>query len=217
MPTYVGLEPAPLKASGRLYDRFAKRAFDIFCCIAAAPLILPLVGLLALMARLDGGPAFFTQDRVGRGGKSFRCYKLRTMVVDAEERLQEYLAANPAAKAEWDEKQKLIKDPRVNAFGRFIRKTSLDELPQLWNILRGDMSLVGPRPMMVDQKDLYTGEAYYMMRPGLTGYWQIGDRNGGSFIRRVSHDERYYEDMSLMTDVNVLVRTVGVIVRGTGC
>jgi lipopolysaccharide/colanic/teichoic acid biosynthesis glycosyltransferase len=139
------------------------------------------------------------------------------MVVGADDMLKAYLAENPEAAAEWAIDQKLKNDPRVTKIGQFIRKTSLDELPQLWNVLMGDMSLIGPRPMMPTQKDLYPGTAYYELRPGLSGYWQISDRNDCSFAKRAVFDTAYNNDLSLMTDLKVLVRTVGVVARGTGC
>lgn len=203
-------------SASRIYSRRLKRAFDVVACILSAPVILPIIAILALLAKRDGGPAFYSQERIGRNGRTFRCWKLRTMVVDAEKRLDDYLSANPVAAAEWSEKQKLEDDPRVTEFGRFARRFSLDELPQLWNVFIGDMSIVGPRPMMVEQGDLYSGRAYYQMRPGLTGYWQISDRSNGSFIGRVSHDERYYEEMSFRTDTMIVLRTVGVVFKATG-
>jgi len=202
--------------TGGIYRRSLKRAFDILAILAAAPFVLPVVLILALLARLDGGPAFYVQDRIGMAGRTFRLWKLRSMVVDAERRLEEYLAANPAARSEWNETQKLKNDPRITRVGRLLRKTSLDELPQLWNVFRGDMSLVGPRPMMPDQQDLYPGQAYYTLRPGLTGFWQISDRNQSSFAGRAVFDNQYAERLSLLTDVAVLLQTVRAVVRGTG-
>ena len=143
--------------------------------------------------------------------------KLRSMVFNAEERLREFLDQNPQASVMWERDQKLQDDPRVTAIGRFIRKTSLDELPQLWNVLIGDMSLVGPRPMMVNQQHLYPGSAYYALRPGITGFWQISVRNGSSFAARAGFDSAYLRKLSLKTDLAVLFKTVGVVLRGTGC
>ena len=138
------------------------------------------------------------------------------MVVDADARLAAHLAADPALRAEWDETQKLKRDPRITAVGRLLRKTSLDELPQLWNVLKGDMSLVGPRPMMPEQRALYPGRAYYQMRPGLTGPWQVSDRNAVSFAGRAEFDADYARRMSLATDLCILFLTVWVVLRGTG-
>lgn len=205
---------APRRAG--LYRSYFKRAFDILAVLLAAPFVLPVVLVMGLLVKRDGGPAFYFQDRVGRGGKVFRLWKLRSMVVDADQKLEAYLETDPVARAEWNEHQKLKKDPRITAVGRLIRKTSLDELPQLWNVLRGDMSLVGPRPMMPDQARLYPGRAYYRLRPGLTGFWQISDRNETSFAGRAAYDTQYARRLSLPTDVKVLFGTVLVVLRGTG-
>ena len=200
----------------RLYRFYFKRAFDLLAVLLAAPFVLPLVLLMGFLVTLDGGPAFYSQDRIGRRGKVFRIWKLRSMVVDADKHLEAYLAENPAARVEWNKHQKLKSDPRITAVGRLIRKTSLDELPQLWNVLRGDMSLVGPRPMMPGQAPLYPGRAYYRLRPGLTGLWQISDRNETSFAGRAAYDTQYARRLSLPTDLKVLLATVWVVVRGTG-
>lgn len=182
----------------------------------AAPAVLPVVALLALLVKRDGGPAFYCQDRIGRGGRHFRIWKLRTMVPDAEAALQAHLEANPESRAEWDATQKLKRDPRITAFGQALRKTSLDELPQLWNVLTGEMSLVGPRPMLPEQRDLYPGKAYFAMRPGITGLWQVSDRNASTFAARAEYDDRYFNAISLKTDVKILFSTIGVVLRGTG-
>jgi exopolysaccharide production protein ExoY len=199
-----------------LYRRFFKRAFDIAMVFALVLIVLPVVLVFGLLIRLDGGPALYSQARVGRKGRVFRCWKLRTMQVDAERRLAELIASDPQARAEWSNRQKLRNDPRITPIGRILRKTSLDELPQLWNVLRGDMSLVGPRPMMPDQATLYPGRAYYALRPGLTGFWQISDRNETSFAGRAAFDTEYSLRLSFLTDMMVLIATAWVVVRGTG-
>jgi exopolysaccharide production protein ExoY len=144
-------------------------------------------------------------------------WKLRSMVKNADQRLEAYLATNPEARAEWDSTQKLRDDPRVTLFGRIMRKTSLDELPQIWNVLKGDMSLVGPRPMMLEQQALYPGLAYYKLRPGITGNWQITDRNKTTFAARAEYDRDYAATVSLGADVGILAKTVRVVLNGTGC
>ena len=199
-----------------IYHRYLKRLLDIVVVLMAAPIVVPVVLVLAAVAALDGAPAFYVQDRVGQDGRLFRFWKLRSMVPDADRRLADYLAQNPAARAEWDETQKLKDDPRVTRLGGFMRKTSLDELPQLWNVLKGDMSLVGPRPMMPQQKALYPGPVYHRVRPGLTGFWQISDRNQSSFASRSHYDARYAERISLSTDILVILMTVRSVLRGTG-
>ncbi|MFN6978425.1 MAG: sugar transferase, partial [Gemmobacter sp.] len=119
--------------------------------------------------------------------------------------------------AEWDRTQKLRHDPRITPLGHLLRRSSLDELPQLWNVLTGDMSLIGPRPMMVDQKPLYPGRAYYALRPGISGPWQVSDRNATAFADRAGYDERYFRDLSLGTDLRLILATFGAVARGTGC
>lgn len=208
--------PVANDASGGFYARFGKRALDLALLAISAPVVAPLIALLALMARRDGGPAFYGQSRVGRGGRLFTCWKIRTMVPDADALLEGHLAADPAARAEWDERQKLSHDPRVTRFGKFLRATSLDELPQIWNIVTGEMSFVGPRPFTPDQTHLYHGRAYYRLRPGLTGFWQVGARNDVSFAARAIEDTRYGREMSLWVDVTTILRTVRVVMRGTG-
>lgn len=201
---------------GAAYRHLFKRAFDIILVLAALPaLIAVLLPLMALIA-LDGRSPIYVQKRIGRTGRVFRMFKLRSMVAGADRILEDYLDSNPEARAEWDRDQKLKSDPRITFFGRFIRKTSLDELPQLFNVLIGDMSIVGPRPMMVEQRDIYPGAAYYDMRPGITGYWQVSERNESSFAERADFDNRYFRDMSLGTDMSVLMATVAVVVKGTG-
>lgn len=143
-------------------------------------------------------------------------WKLRSMVPDAEAKLQAYLDACPKARREWDRSQKLRHDPRITAIGALIRKSSLDELPQLFNVLNGTMSLVGPRPMMLDQTPLYDGTAYYRLRPGITGLWQISARNESEFVARVRYDEVYDRCLSCRNDLGILARTVKVVLRGTG-
>ncbi len=199
------------------YQVFFKRALDVTLVLLSVPFILPFILFLALIIALTGNIPFYSQARVGRGGKSFRMWKLRTMVRNADEYLETYLEANPDARREWDSYQKLKDDPRVTSLGRILRKTSIDELPQLFNVLNGTMSLVGPRPMMPDQKQYYHGLAYYTLRPGITGPWQTSGRNYCStFQERVSYDNAYAREISLKTDLQFLVRTVGVVLRAKG-
>jgi lipopolysaccharide/colanic/teichoic acid biosynthesis glycosyltransferase len=189
---------------------------DVALVLLAFPIVLVLIPGLVLWIRRDGGPAFYCQKRVGRGGRVFRMWKLRSMVVDADQRLQELIERDPEARREWTELQKLKQDPRITPVGRLIRGTSLDELPQLWNVLIGDMSLVGPRPFLPAQAALYPGVAYYAVRPGLTGFWQLRERNGTSFSGRAIHDDEYCREMSLLTDLRILAATVSVVMRRTG-
>ncbi len=199
-----------------LYRNFFKRVFDVSAILLAAPVVVPLVIVSAALVAMDGGSPFYTQTRVGYHGKRFRMWKLRSMVCDADARMEDYLAANPDARVEWDTTQKLKADPRITPLGKVIRKCSLDELPQLWNVLVGDMSLVGPRPMMISQQQIYPGLAYYALRPGITGYWQTADRNRTTFEARAEFDDAYEAEVSLKTDLKVLIATVGVVVHATG-
>lgn len=199
-----------------VYRRLFKRALDVAAVVISAPIIVPLLFGLALGVRRDGGGAFYSQLRVGMDGRHFRMWKLRSMVSDADDRMADYLAANPQARAEWERTQKLQSDPRITTFGQFLRSSSLDELPQLWNVLCGEMSLVGPRPMMLNQQALYPGTAYYRLRPGITGFWQVGGRNGTTFEARAVFDEAYDAQLSLATDLGVLTRTIGVVMKCTG-
>lgn len=203
------------KAKG-LYRNFLKRSLDILLILITLPLTLPIVAVMALLVMRDGSSPFYWQDRVGRNGRTFRLMKIRTMVPDAKGMLAAHLATDADAREEWETTQKLKCDPRITRIGVVLRKTSLDELPQLWNVLRGDMALVGPRPMMPEQRRLYPGSAYYAMRPGITGPWQVSDRNEGTFAGRAKFDADYYKNLSFATDLSILLRTVAVVVRGTG-
>lgn len=223
LPIKDEAQPAPILAAPRStaraskYRSAGKRALDIAVVVMTSFFTVPVVAMFALAVLITGQNPFYVQKRVGLNGKTFRMYKLRTMLPNAEERLEKYLAQNPEARAEWDSKQKLLEDPRITPIGGWLRKTSMDELPQLFNVLNGTMSLVGPRPMMLDQKEQYLGTAYYRLRPGMTGLWQISDRNEGEFVGRVRFDEAYDRMVSLGTDLRILAQTVVVVIRGTGC
>lgn len=202
----------------KFYSQYAKRLLDLTLVLLSLPAVLPVVLLLALAVFVqDGRMPFYRQRRVGRGGRIFTMWKLRSMVCDAEARLQAHLAEDRASREEWNSKQKLSNDPRITSIGRVLRSTSLDELPQLLNVLTGDMSLVGPRPMLPEQKSLYSGEAYYTLRPGITGTWQISERNASSFSSRAVFDNDYAERLSLTTDISILGATCGVVLKRTGC
>lgn len=196
-----------------------KRLFDIVFASAALVVLSPVLGILALAVKLqDGGPAFFGHTRIGRHGVPFRCLKLRSMVLNADERLAALLAKDPVAAAEWEASRKLKVDPRVTALGRFLRKSSLDELPQLLNIIRGEMSIVGPRPVVEAELELY-GEAraaYLALRPGLTGPWQVSGRNDVSYQARVDHDVFYAANWSLPGDMLIVARTIPAVLRARG-
>lgn len=213
----IGLSPISLGTPKiGLYRNFFKRALDIVLVLIAAPLILMMILPFVLLISLSGGQPFYSQKRVGIDGKEFTMWKLRSMVPNAKEKLAAYLAANPNAKTEWEKDQKLKSDPRITPIGRIIRKASIDELPQFWNVLIGDMSIVGPRPIMVEQKEMYPCTSYYALRPGITGYWQISERNETSFTERAPFDAQYFRELSFSTDLSVMMKTFSVVVRATG-
>ena len=220
--SYIGADVVENRARGAVmlrqgaYRNCIKRILDVLFVLLSVPVTLPLIGIIMLIAACEGVSPFYTQLRVGRGGRSFKLLKIRTMVLDADALLAAHLAENPEARAEWEQTQKLKNDPRITRIGKFLRKSSLDELPQFWNVLRGEMSLIGPRPMMLEQKPLYPGVAYYRLRPGITGSWQVSDRNESSFAARAKFDTDYDSTLSFMTDLDIFVRTLGVVLRCTG-
>jgi len=196
-----------------------KLIIDTIGSLVTILLFLPFLLLISALVKLDSsGPVFFTQPRVGVSGKVIRIFKFRTMMLNADQALDEYLKANPKAQAEWEETQKLCDDPRVTRLGKFLRKFSIDEIPQLINVLLGDMSLVGPRPIMVNQKILY-GEGlaiYQSVRPGLTGLWQASGRNNTTFKERVRFDMYYVRHWSVWLDIYILFRTAWVVLTRNG-
>ncbi len=200
------------------YARLWKRVFDVAFCVALLPVLLPICAALMLLVRLDGGPGVFGHTRVGRGGRSFKCYKFRTMIPDNAQILQDYLDANPDARKEWEEQRKLTNDPRITRIGNVLRKTSLDELPQIWNVLRGEMSLVGPRPVPADELERYGlfKSSYMSVSPGMTGIWQVHGRNTVSYTDRVRMDTTYSQSFGFLPDVWLILQTVLVLFKVTG-
>jgi Undecaprenyl-phosphate galactose phosphotransferase WbaP len=192
--------------------RLTKRIMDLVLTCVGGVLVLPLVALIAVVVKCSSpGPVLYWQERVGFGGRTFRAWKFRSMVVNAEAELEKYLKQDPRRCEEWDRFQKLRNDPRVTKVGRFLRMTSLDELPQLWNVLRNEMSLVGPRPMMPSQiKDYPTFHLYVRLVPGITGLWQINGRNFTTFVQRSEFDAEYIRNWSPWLDLCVLARTIKV-------
>src|SRR5438132_3290861 len=194
--------------------RPAKRALDISLALVCGLLTIPLLfAIVVLIVLASPGRVIFAQTRVGLGGRPFKLWKFRTMVRNAEGRLAEYLTAHPELREEWNQTQKLRNDPRVTRVGRLLRKTSLDELPQLWNVLRGDMSLVGPRPIVSDEISRY-GENFFLytrVRPGFAGLWQVSGRNDTSYTQRVALDSYYVRHWSLWLDFSILARTVPLV------
>jgi len=195
------------------------RAFDIVIALAVILFTAPLLIMLALGVKLhDGGPALFGHERIGLGGRTFRCMKFRSMVVDAEARLAALLATDPQARADWAKDFKLKRDPRITPLGDFLRRSSLDELPQLFNVLRGDMSIVGPRPIVRSEVVRYGArfESYCVVRPGITGLWQVSGRNDTSYRRRVAMDAVYARSKCLSWDVKILLLTVPAVFLAKG-
>ena len=199
------------------YRSRGKRVMDAALVLATLPLSLPIIAICALALWFEGGMPFYRQYRLGKGGRTFSILKLRTMVRDADQRLDDYLQNDPALRHEWETTQKLKNDPRITRVGGFLRTTSLDELPQLWNVLKGEMSLVGPRPMLPEQLPLYGDpSAYFAQVPGITGIWQVSARNENHFAYRAQIDAVYFDKMDFTQDLSLLFRTVGVVVRRTG-
>ncbi|MAY85462.1 MAG: sugar transferase [Pseudooceanicola sp.] len=213
----VGRFTVPTEERTQLYRNAGKRSLDIALVLLSAPIVLPVILMLAALVALDGHNPFYLQNRVGKNGRVFKIFKLRSMVPNAKASLKDILAKNSDARAEWEANQKLRHDPRITRLGRIIRNTSLDELPQLLNVLKGDMSLIGPRPMMIEQIPLYPDNCYYAMRPGISGLWQVTDRNASTFAERATYDAEYHRRLSLWLDITILARTFGVVMRGTGC
>ena len=196
-----------------------KRAIDIVLAALALIFLLPVMALIALILFLqDGWPIFFSHRRIGLHGREFWCLKFRTMKRDAEQRLADLLQNCEAARQEWETTQKLKNDPRITLFGSFLRRSSLDELPQLINVLRGEMSLVGPRPIVSAEIPRYADAfAHYVtLRPGLTGLWQISGRSDTSYSERVRLDMLYAKTGTLRTDLIILIKTVAVVMLGRG-
>jgi undecaprenyl-phosphate galactose phosphotransferase len=196
-----------------------KRIFDAAVSALLLVLLLPMFVILSLAIAADGGPICFAHERVGRHGRRFKCLKFRTMVPDAASVLERVLAANPEARREWVTSRKLREDPRTTRLGAYLRVMSLDELPQLINVLRGEMSLVGPRPVVREElSNLYKSDhSYYLLvRPGITGLWQISGRNNIGYERRVHLDAWYVRNWSLWNDITILAKTLPCVIAGRG-
>ena len=202
------------------YNRLIKRTFDIVVSLLLLPVLVPLISVLGALIKLESaGPVFYRHTRVGRGGRSFGIYKFRSMYRDSKERLERILATDPDAKREWESSFKLKSDPRITPFGAFLRRTSLDELPQILNVLKGDMSLVGPRPVVEEEITKYYKEYsdyYELVRPGITGLWQVSGRNDVDYVDRVRLDSWYVLNWSVWLDTLMLFKTVRVVLNKEG-
>ena len=201
------------------YNRAIKRIFDIVLCFLGLVVVIPVMAVIAILIRLDSpGPVFFSHRRIGQGGREFSCYKFRTMIPDAEKVLKTYLKAHPDVRSEWECDFKLKHDPRVTSIGAFLRKTSLDELPQVWNVIKGDMSLVGPRPIISAEIPKY-GEYFAdfcLVPPGITGMWQVNGRSDTTYEERVQMDTWYVRNWSVWIDIIYLLKTVTVVLARKG-
>ncbi len=202
----------------KVTSRFLKRTFDIVGSSLIIALLSPILITLTCLVMRDGGKAIYGHERIGRDGRKFKCLKFRSMVLNSKEVLANLLANDPEAQAEWDKDFKLKNDPRVTKIGAFIRKTSLDELPQLWNVLKGEMSLVGPRPVIDEELERYAEnvEYYLLAKPGMTGLWQVSGRNDVDYDTRVYFDAWYVKNWSLWNDIAILFKTVNVVLKRDG-
>ncbi|MGF6612840.1 Undecaprenyl-phosphate galactose phosphotransferase WbaP [Paraburkholderia sp. WSM4175] len=203
---------------GARWDDAVKRTMDICGASVLLILLFPVLLIIAMAVMSDHGNAVYGHPRIGRGGRTFKCLKFRSMVKNSDEVLAKLLATDAQARAEWDRDFKLKNDIRVTPVGRILRKTSLDELPQLWNVLRGDMSLVGPRPIVQKELVRYGRDVrYYLaLKPGMTGLWQVSGRNDVDYPTRVSLDVKYAMNRSLTFDLSILLRTVKVVLAKDG-
>ncbi|MFV1599100.1 MULTISPECIES: sugar transferase [unclassified Phaeobacter] len=201
-----------------IYARIGKRLLDMSLALALLPALAPVIALLWLISRRDGGPGFFGHTRIGKDGIPFTCWKIRTMIHGAEDILSEHLKSDAQAASEWARDRKLSRDPRVTGFGLFLRRSSLDELPQIWNVLRGDMSFVGPRPIVRCELHRYgpAASAYLSQRPGITGLWQVSGRNDVSYADRVSFDVDYLKRRTFGFDIKLILLTGRSVIARTG-
>lgn len=215
---YLAMAPMAPRERRSMADGVVSLMSRLMALILLIVLCPVFLAVAAAIAFSDGAPVFFGHYRVGRHGKLFRCWKFRTMARDADERLERLLQADPQARQEWEESRKLTSDPRVTSLGQFLRKSSLDELPQLFNVLCGQMVFVGPRPITCEELHRYGDERWYYLSvlPGITGLWQVSGRNQLSYAERIQMDRRYVESRSLLTDLHIMTRTVAVVLRRDG-
>lgn len=199
-------------------ERFLKEVMDRAGALVALVLFSPLFLILAYKIKQDGGPAFYGHTRVGKDGKPFKCWKFRSMVMNSQEILKDLLEKDPAARKEYEETFKLKNDPRITKVGAFLRKSSLDEIPQLFNVLCGEMSLVGPRPVVDAERSYYADQFshYTSVKPGITGLWQISGRSDTSYPLRVQLDTTYVKEWSLMNDIVIIFKTIHVVLTRKG-
>ena len=198
---------------------FWKRFIDFFLLLISSPITLPLVAIVALAIKISSpGPVFYGHKRTGKDGREFKCWKFRSMVIDADKQLEKILAENPAMRAEWEKDRKFTNDPRVTKIGKFLRKTSIDEIPQFFNVLTGEMSFIGPRPVTEPELKKYGSKAEFILsvQPGLSGMWQISGRSDTGYEERVTLDSYYIQNWSVWLDIWIIIKTVYVVLRGKG-
>ncbi len=215
----ASLDSLSTLATRKMYYFKIKYVLDLILVIPALVALSPaMLFVMYLIKKHDGGSPLFVQTRIGLDGREFNCYKFRTMVVDAQQRLEEVLESDPLAAAEWEKDQKLKNDPRITKVGQFLRKTSLDELPQLWNILKGEMSLVGPRPIVDNEITKYGPffKYYKSVKPGVSGLWQINGRNNTTYDERVQYDVTYAKTYSFINDTKILLKTLPAVLFSKG-
>ncbi|HBT5681232.1 TPA: exopolysaccharide biosynthesis polyprenyl glycosylphosphotransferase, partial [Klebsiella pneumoniae] len=202
----------------KLSSRILKRLFDIIGAVAIITVLSPLLLYISRKVKKDGGPAIYGHERIGKNGQVFKCLKFRSMVINSKEVLEDLLANDEAAKNEWNATFKLKNDPRITKIGGFLRRTSLDELPQLFNVLRGEMSLVGPRPIIKAELERYNDEVdYYLLsKPGMTGLWQVSGRSDVDYETRVYLDAWYVKNWSMWNDIAILFKTISVVLKKDG-
>ncbi|MDX2237312.1 MAG: sugar transferase [Hyphomonadaceae bacterium] len=210
---------ARLVQTARRANGWVKRSFDVVASALGLLFVSPVLLTIAILIKLqDGGPVFYGHTRIGRNGRRFTCWKLRSMRMNAAQMLEEHLKADPVAAQEWAATRKLANDPRITKLGEFLRKSSLDELPQLWNVLKGEMSLVGPRPVTREELDMYGKQRrfYLLVRPGITGLWQVSGRSRATYDRRIELDRQYLEAWSFLRDIEILLLTIPAVLSRDG-
>lgn len=198
---------------------FVKRSMDLLLLLLSSPIVIPLVIVISIVVKITSpGPVFYGHKRIGKNGKEFKCWKFRSMVIDADKQLEKILAENPEMKAEWEKDRKFTNDPRVTKIGKFLRRTSIDEIPQLFNILTGEMSFIGPRPVTSPELTKYGSKSDYILsvKPGLSGMWQISGRSDTGYEERITLDSYYIQNWSFWLDIWILIKTIYVVIKGKG-
>ena len=201
------------------FSLFIKRCVDIFLLLISSPVTIPLVLIVSILVKCTSkGPVFYGHKRIGRNGKEFKCWKFRSMAIDADKQLEKILAENPKMREEWERDRKFTDDPRVTKIGKILRKTSIDEIPQFFNVLTGEMSFIGPRPVTKPELEKYGSKADYVLtvKPGLSGMWQISGRSDTGYEERITLDSYYIQNWSVWLDLWIIIKTIYVVLKGKG-